>query len=47
MVIQFRGQGLSLRKKTLLHCKNYIVAVAKCMDLNKLLETLFLIISIN
>ena len=28
MVIHFRGQGLSLRT-TLLHCKDYIVAVAK------------------
>ena len=30
MVIHFRGQGLSLRT-TLLHCKDYIVAVAKLM----------------
>ena len=46
MVIHFRGQGLSLRT-TLLHCKDYIVAVAKWMDSNKLLEILFCIISIN
>ena len=46
MVIQFRGQGLSLRT-TLLHCKDYIVAVAKGMDSNRLLEILFCIISIN
>ena len=31
MVIPLRGQGLSLRTN-LLHCKDYIVAVAKCMD---------------
>ena len=31
MVIPFRGQGLLLRT-TLLHCKDYIVAVAKRMD---------------
>ena len=47
MVIHLRGQGLSLRKKTLLHCKDYIVAVAKRIDSNKVLEILFCIISIN
>ena len=31
MVIHFRGQGLTPRT-TLLHCKDYIVAVAKWMD---------------
>ena len=41
MVIYFRDQGLSLRK-TLLHCKDYIVAVAKRMDSNKLIEILCL-----
>ena len=46
MVIHFRGQSLSLRK-TLLHCKDYIVVVAKLMDSNKLLEILLCIISIN
>ena len=46
MDIHFRGQGLSL-KATLLHCKDYIVAIGKCMDSNKLLEILFCIISIN
>ena len=46
MVIHFRGQVFSLRT-TLLHCKDYIVAVAEQMDLNKLLEILFCIISIN
>ena len=46
MVIHFRGQGLSLRT-TLLHCLDYIVAVAKWIDSNKLLEILFCIISIN
>ena len=40
MVIHFRGQGLSLRT-TLLHCKDYIVAVAKWTDSNKLLEFCF------
>ena len=45
MVIPFRGQGLLLRT-TLLHCKDYIAAVAKCMD-SYLLEILFGIISIN
>ena len=34
-------------RKTLLHCKDYIVAVAKSVDSNKLLEILFCIISIN
>ena len=46
MVIHFRGQGLSLRT-TILHCKDYIVAVAKLMDSNRLLEILFCIISIK
>ena len=46
MVIHVRGPGSSLRT-TLLHCKEYIVAVAKLMDSNKLLEILFYIISIN
>ena len=46
MVIHFRGQGLLLRT-TLLHCKDYIVAIAKWMDSNKLLEILFCIISSN
>ena len=46
MVLHFRGQGLSL-STTLFHCKDYIVAVAKWMDSNKLLEILFYIISIN
>ena len=46
MVIHFRGQGLSLRK-TLWHCKDYILAVAKGVDSNKVLEILFCIISIN
>ena len=46
MVIHFRGQVLSLRT-TILLCKGYIVAVAKRMDSNKLLEILFCIISIN
>ena len=45
MVIHLRGQGVSLRT-TLLHCKDYIVAVAKWVDSNKLLE-MFCIISIN
>ena len=45
MVIHSGGQGLSLRK-TLLHCKDYIVAVAKRIDSNKLLDILFRI-SIN
>ena len=35
MVIYFRDQGSSVRT-TLLHCKDYIVAVAKWMDSNKL-----------
>ena len=43
MVIQFRGQCLSLRT-TLLHCQCYTVVVAKFMDSNKLLEILFCII---
>ena len=43
MVIHFRGQGLSLGT-ALLHCKDYIVAAAKEMDSNKLLEILFCII---
>ena len=48
MVIHFRGQGLSLSlRTTLLRCNDYIVAVAKRIDSNKLLETLFCIISIN
>ena len=46
MVIHFRGQCLSFRT-TLLHCKEYIVAVAKRMGTNKLLEILFGILSIN
>ena len=46
MVIHLRGQCLSLRT-TLLHCKDYIVAVAKGMDSNKLLEILFCVVSIN
>ena len=45
-VIHFRDQGLSLRA-TLLHCKDHIVAVAKWMNSNKLLEILFCITSIN
>ena len=40
MVLHFRGQCLSLRI-TILHCKDYIVAVAKWIDSNKLLEILF------
>ena len=48
MVIHFRGQGLSLSlRTTLLRCEDYIVAVAERMDLNKLFENLFCIISIN
>ena len=46
MVIHVRGQG-SLLRTTLLHCKDYIVAVAKRMDSNKLLEIWFCIVSIN
>ena len=46
MVIHFSGQGVSLRA-TLLHCKDYTVAVAKWMDSNRLLELLFAIISTN
>ena len=46
MAIHFRGQGISLRT-TILLCKSYIVAVAKGIDSNKLLEFLFCIISIN
>ena len=44
--MHFRGQGLSLRT-ALLHCKDNIVAVAKRMDSNELLEILFCIISIK
>ena len=40
MVIHVRGQGSSLRT-TLLHCKDDILAVAKRMESNKLLEILF------
>ena len=48
MVSHFRGQGLSLSLRTsLLRCKDYLVAVAKRMDSDKLLEFLFCIISIN
>ena len=46
MDIHFRGQVLSLRTASL-HCEDYIVVVAKQMDLNKVLEILFCIISIN
>ena len=46
MVIHFRGKGVSHRK-TLFHCEDYIVAVAKQMDSNKSLKILFCIISIN
>ena len=45
MVIHFGCQGLSLRT-TLLHCKDYIVAVAKIYG-QKILGILFCIISIN
>ena len=45
MVIPFRGQGLLLRTN-LLHCKDYIAAVAKCKD-SYLFEILFGIISLN
>ena len=47
MVIHLRGQGLSPRKLLNLHYKDYIVAVAKLMDSNNLLEILLCIISIN
>ena len=46
MVIHLRVQGLSLRT-TRLHCKDYIAAVVKRMDSNKLLEILLCIITIN
>ena len=46
MVIHLRGPCLLLRT-TLLHRKDYIVAVAKGMDSNKLLKILFCIISVN
>ena len=46
MVIHLRGHGLFFRT-TILHYIDYIVAVAKLMDSNKLLEILFCIISIN
>ena len=47
MVIPLRGQGLSLRTN-LLHCKDYIVAVAvaKCMD-SYLLEICFALIQLS
>ena len=48
MVIHFRGQGLSLGT-TLLHCKDYIVAVAKWTQINywKLCFALFLSIRLS
>ena len=46
MVIHFRGQCLSLGK-TLLHCKDCIVAVAKWMDSNKLLEMLLFVLFLS